>query len=90
MSGIDVREIKLELRYPDSRQEDVTDAFMRGYTGAIEVSNRAIEKLQAENAKLRELGRLLLWGVDNDMPRDEELVWSQKVDALTRELGVEP
>ena len=42
-----------------------------------------------ENAKLRELARLLLWGIDNDMPRYEELAWSQKVDALTRELGVE-
>lgn len=24
-------ELKLELRYPESRQEDITDAFMRGY-----------------------------------------------------------
>lgn len=46
-------------------------------------------QLLAENAKLRELAHLLLWGVDNDMPRDEGLVWSQKVDALTRELGIE-
>ena len=55
MNGIDVREIKLELRYPNSRQEDVTDAFMRGYMGAVEIGNKAIEKLEDENAKLREL-----------------------------------
>lgn len=47
------------------------------------------ESLAVENAKLRELAHLLLWGIDNDMPRDEELVWSQKVDALVSELGIE-
>lgn len=52
---IDVREIKLNMRYPESRQEDITDAFMRGYTGAVEIGNKAIEKLEAENEKLREL-----------------------------------
>ena len=51
----DVREIKLNMRYPESRQEDITDAFTRGYTGAIEIGNKAIKKLEAENAKLREL-----------------------------------
>ena len=53
----DVREIKLNMRYPESRQEDITDAFTRGYTGAIEIGNKAIKKLEAENAKLRELAR---------------------------------
>ena len=52
---IDVREIKLNMRYPDSRQEDITDAFTRGYTGAVEIGNKAIKKLEEENAKLREL-----------------------------------
>ena len=46
-------------------------------------------KGEAENAKLRELVRLLLWGIDNDIPPYEELIWSQKVNTLTRELGVE-
>lgn len=49
----------------------------------------SVEHYRTENAKLRKLARLLLWGVDNDMPRDEGLVWSQKVDVLTRELGIE-
>ena len=47
------------------------------------------DQLKSENAKLRELARLLLWGSDNDMPRYEELAWTQKVNALVRELGVE-
>lgn len=47
-----------------------------------------MDTLAAENAKLRELVRLLLWGIDNDMPRYEELAWTQKVNALVRELGV--
>ena len=52
---IDVREVKLNLRYPESRQEDITDAFMRGYTNAVEIGNRAIVKLESENERLREL-----------------------------------
>lgn len=51
----DVREVKLNLRYPESRQEDITDAFMRGYTNAVEIGNNAIKKLELENTELREL-----------------------------------
>lgn len=57
---IDVREIKLSMRYPESRQEDITDAFTRGYTGAVEIGNKAIKKLEAENARLRELLEAIL------------------------------
>lgn len=46
------------------------------------------ERLQAENTKLRELADLLLWGIDNDVPPAEGLVWSQKVNVLVRELGI--
>lgn len=49
----------------------------------------AVADLERENAKLRELVRLLLWGIDNDMPRYEELAWTQKVNVLVRDLGVE-
>jgi len=31
-------EIKLESRYPESRHEDITDAFMHGYVVALEAS----------------------------------------------------
>lgn len=47
------------------------------------------DRLSDENDKLRELAHLLLWGIDNDMPRYEGLAWSQRVNTLTRELGVE-
>lgn len=62
MSELDVREVKLQLRYPESRQEDITDAYMRGYKSVMQVTDKLItrlneenEKLKAENAKLREL-----------------------------------
>lgn len=45
--------------------------------------------LDAENAKLRELARLLLYGTTHDAEPAEGLVWSQKVNALVRELGIE-
>jgi len=54
--------------------------------GELQEENK---RLKADNAKLRELARLLLWGIDNDMPRYEKLAWTQKVNALVRELGVE-
>lgn len=47
--------INLKMRYPESRQEDITDAFTRGYTEAVTASNNTIKKLEAENTKLREL-----------------------------------
>lgn len=50
-------EIKLNMRYPESRPEDITDAYMRG----VEVG-RAM--MMDENAKLRELVRELLTDPD--------------------------
>ena len=52
MSHIDVREIKLNLRYPNSRQEDITDAFMRGYQGAMKIGNDAVRRVKAEKETL--------------------------------------
>ena len=52
MSHIDVREIKLNLRYPNSRQEDITDAFMRGYQGAVKIGNDAVRRVKAEKETL--------------------------------------
>ena len=66
MSKINVREIKLELRYPNSRQEDITDAFMRGYQGAVKIGNDAIERLKAENKRLRELCERAVNAIDGN------------------------
>ena len=85
------------------RQTRGADAAARWYTKKLreleaenaklrEQGERLFDKtleLGTENAKLRELVRLLLWGIDNDMPRYEELAWSQKVNVLVRELGVD-
>lgn len=57
--------------------------------GEARALRRQVGALQAENARLRELAGLLLWGVDNDMPRAEGLLWSQRVNALAHELGIE-
>ena len=62
--------------------------YERGVEQASAVYKEVIREYVAENAKLRELVRLLLWGVDNDMPRYEGLAWSQRVNTLTHELGV--
>lgn len=43
-------EIKLNMRYPESRLEDVTDAYMRGFEVGLAMRTD-------ENAKLRELLR---------------------------------
>ena len=64
-------EIKLNMRYPESRPEDITDAYMRG----VEVG-RAM--MMDENAKLRELVRELLtdpdaWDYDYSKYRMREL-----------------
>ena len=45
--------------------------------------------VEVENAKLRELARLLLYGATHDAEPAEGLVWSQKGNALVRELGIE-
>jgi len=47
------------------------------------------DQLKAENAKLRKLARLLLYGATHDAEPAEGLVWSQKVNVLVRELGIE-
>jgi len=78
--GLDVPDYAIE-----ALKEDALEEFDR-FAGP----NSAVAELVAENAKLRELAHLLLWGVDNDMPRYEGLAWSQRVNTLTRELGVEP
>lgn len=77
MSELDVREVKLQLRYPESRQEDITDAYMRGYKSVIQVTDKLITRLNEENAKLRELAGgigYLLFSLDVDYcvacPRD--------------------
>ena len=90
---IDVREIKLNMRYPESRQEDITDAFMRGYTGAVEIGNKAIEKLESENAKLRELVRdMWFWHYEGHIDSESQECQMKHIDGVIqrmRDLGVE-
>ena len=59
-----MNEIKLNMRYPESRLEDVTDAYMRGFE--VGLAMRAYE-----NAKLRELLRDTIPYVDCHIGSDE-------------------
>ena len=59
MSELDVREVKLQLRYPESRQEDITDAYMRGYKSAVQVTDKLIARLTEENEKLRNVAGVM-------------------------------
>lgn len=58
------------------------------HPSTVYVNNDSYQRSISENAKLRKLVDLLLWGIDNDVPPAEGLVWSQKVNMLTRELGI--
>ena len=64
-------EIKLNMRYPESRLEDVTDAYMRGF----EVG-RAM--WADENEKLREQNRYLMKGDLLHVLTDQELAEQQR------------
>ena len=79
---IDVREIKLNMRYPESRQEDITDAFIRGYTGAVEIGNKAIKKLEAEKKSLAE-GDSRIKEIDEKIASIKEK--AQTVSAIQKE-----
>ena len=57
--------------------------------GMLSVVSRRINELEVENVKLRELANLLLYGMCHDAPPHEELLWSQRVNRLTDELGIE-
>ena len=95
MSHIDVHEIKLYMRYPNSRQEDITDAFMRGYQEAMKIgydSRKVGEK--ATYMGMRKLARWassLLTGimpyVDYSRCTALEAVAAWKVEA--HNLGIE-
>ena len=49
-------EIKLTRRYPDSRPEDITDAYMRGVAAGMEIANsqheRRIDALERRIVKM--------------------------------------
>ncbi len=62
---------------------------VRPLKNSIEILSDVLALCRKENKKLRELADLLLWGINNDVPPAEGLVWSQKVNVLMRELGME-
>lgn len=69
------------------RQDE--DKDFRLLYSAIDSLNDDVRFLESENAKLRELVHLLLYGVDHEMNPADALVWSDRVNRLAKELGVD-
>ena len=80
MSATDEHEIKLEPRYPESRHEDITDAFMRGHLKACETSFKEIKELEAMNKRLRKENDTLCHRID-ELCRENEKLMGELADA---------
>lgn len=53
-------EIKLNMRYPESRLEDVTDAYMRGTAAGIEIADsRTVHRVNALERRIDRLEGML-------------------------------
>lgn len=50
-------EIKLHRRYPDSKPEDITDAYMRGLEAGMEIANSQHERVEAPARRIDALER---------------------------------
>lgn len=88
MSATDEHEIKLEPRYPESRHEDITDAFMRGHLKACETSFKAIKELEAMNKRLRKENDTLCRRIDELCAENERLRQeNQSIGMAAYELG---
>lgn len=74
-------EIKLNMRYPESRLEDVTDAYMRGFEVGLAMRTD-------ENAELRELVRDMR-GELVSCENNGYVCGGHKFDERVRELGIE-
>ena len=64
-------QIELQSRYPDSRPEDITDAYMRGFEVGLAMRTD-------ENARLREQNRYLMKGDLLHVLTDQELAEQQR------------
>ena len=53
-------EIKLTRRYPDSRPEDITDAYMRGVEAGIEIANsQTVRRIDALERRIDRIDGML-------------------------------
>lgn len=52
-------EIKLHRRYPDSKPEDITDAYMRGFNAGMEIANSQHGRIDALERRIERMERLL-------------------------------
>ena len=77
------------VAYQMSFDKEQLALLCANYDRRIDSLGAENKRLKAESDKLRELARLLLYGATHDAEPAEGLAWSQKVDVLVRELGVE-
>ena len=53
-------EMKLTRRYPDSRPEDITDAYMRGMAAGMEIANsQTVRRIDALERRVERLDGML-------------------------------
>lgn len=78
-------EIVVEKGKPP-KEKDVPAMYMRKLVPELCEQNA---ELFRENAKLRELVDKLLYGLNHDVTPADALVWTQEVNAMLRDLGVE-
>lgn len=50
-------EIELHRRYPDSKPEDITDAYMRGLKAGMEIANSQHKRVEAPARRIDALER---------------------------------
>ena len=77
-------EIKLEKRYPHSRVEDITDAFMRGYEQGVKDALRDINKTLERS--LHEQVKSMM-GADQSEPFDKDINVRSKDEPQTDREG---
>lgn len=52
-------EIELVRRYPDSKPEDITDAYMRGMAAGMEIANSQHERIDASERRIDRIDGML-------------------------------
>lgn len=80
-------EIKLTRRYPDSRPEDITDAYMRGMAAGMKIEdsqhNRRIDALERRIDRIDGMGKGAVSRIEAIEGRIEKL--ERKLSHKTRE-----
>lgn len=81
-------EMELHRRYPDSKPEDITDAYMRGLEAGIEIANSQHERDEAPARRIDALeSRIEGLGYDTEWLTTIMKAHSARLDAMERKLN---